>query len=325
MNENRVFSAIIVALLITILLLAMDMQYSGIRKETYQVSVVVSDSGSNAWVPFKAGLEQAAEDNSVELNFVTTDIITSAEEERRIIEQEISDGADGIITEFCQSADTEQIVSDISKRVPVVFVGTDVSMEADVEGNSANIAADNYAIGRAVGNEIVIDYGKSLNRMYIGVLSGNQNQHAMQERLQGLKDALRSTQPTFAWETYGSGNIGSRLSISNTLTPANIMVGLNNDELEAAVDYVTARDLQNVRLYGVGSSEKNVYYLDIGRIDSLIVPHDFNMGYQSLSDLSEKLKFRRMTLADVETGYSIIHRENMFKEENQQLLFPLVQ
>ena len=94
--------------------------------------------------------------------------------------------------------------------------------------------------------------------------------------------------------------------------------------MEKAVDYCTKGDSENRKLYGSGCSEKLVYYIDSGLIDSMILTNDFSMGYQSLSDLALKLQNRTSVLEDREIGFGVVNKENLFGEDNQQILFPIV-
>ena len=57
----------------------------------------------------------------------------------------------------------------------------------------------------------------------------------------------------------------------------------------------------------------------------MILPNEFSMGYQSLTDLSAKLRNRMLVLEDREQGFNVVHQDNLFRDENQRILFPIVQ
>jgi len=325
MNEDREIILPIVTATIIVIMFCLVMLIKGAGTETYRVSVVVSNSSSTRWVPFKAGLEQAASDNNIDLDYVYTDYIDNIYTEASIINDKISQGADGIITGLCLSEGVEDLVSSISARVPVEFVVTDVSRDFDVRGNCASVISDNYAIGQAIGNELVIDYSSDLANYKIGIVAGNQNQSAMEERLRGFKSATEKTGVHIVWTISESRYISEDIMKANEKNQADIIVGLDNDSLETAVDYCMTEKKEDVKLYGAGCSEKLVYYIDSGTIDSMILPNEFSMGYQSMSDLAIKLQNRTSQLSDREVGFNVVHRENLFGEENQQILFPIVQ
>ena len=108
---------------------------------------------------------------------------------------------------------------------------------------------------------------------------------------------------------------------------ADIVIALENSETERAVDYMQENQISvnNCVLYGVGNSEKVVYELDKGRIQALLVPNEFHMGYQSVKELATKLEYHTAEMRNVTTGYLMVDREHLYDAENQKILFPIVQ
>lgn len=325
MYEDRSFLWPIIGGLVITILFCSVMLARGTGEKRYQVSVIVSDSSQDRWVPLKAGLTQAAKDNNIDLSYVYTDYIDDVFTQTALINQEIADGADGIITDFCLSMGTADIVRNIIARVPVEFIITNVDADADISGNYATVMTDNVEVGRAIGNELVIDYGDRLKGLKIGIVAGNQQQYAMQDRLKGFMDAVQEKRPEIVWTVEESRFLEQELQRSmERVTPA-VIIGLDNTSLEAAVDYVAATGTDQLSLYGAGCSEKLAYYIDNGTIASMILPNEFSMGYQSLTDLSAKLRNRMLVLEDREQGFNVVHRDNLFRDENQRILFPIVQ
>lgn len=110
-------------------------------------------------------------------------------------------------------------------------------------------------------------------------------------------------------------------------TGADIVISLENDMTERVVDYLAENQdmLNQCKLYGIGNSEKVMYYLDRGFIRKLVVPNDFYMGYQSVEELAKKLEYRGESHKNIYTGYLVIDRTNLYDETNQKMLFPIVQ
>ena len=78
-------------------------------------------------------------------------------------------------------------------------------------------------------------------------------------------------------------------------------------------------------VYGVGNSTEAVYYLDTDRVQCLIVPDGFHMGYQSLTELAENLGRYFHQIQSQEVSYTVLRREDLFTEKNQELLFTMSQ
>ena len=75
MYEDRSFLWPIIGGLVVTILFCSVMLVRGTGEKRYQVSVIVSDSSQDRWVPLKAGLTQAARDNNIDLSYVYTDYI----------------------------------------------------------------------------------------------------------------------------------------------------------------------------------------------------------------------------------------------------------
>ncbi len=328
MHEEQTFLWPIVAVLMVVILFCSVMLVRGTGEKRRQISVIVSDSSAERWVPLKAGLTQAAKDNDIDLSYVYTDYLDDVYKQTALINQEIADGADGIITDFCLSRGTAELVRNIISRVPVEFIINNVDADADISGNYATVMTNNYEVGRAIGNELVIDYGDQLQEVRIGIVAGNQQQYAMQDRLRGFLDAVKAEAPDIVWTVEESRFLEQDIRRSMERTAADVIIGLDNTSLEAAVDYLAEVDTEHTperMLYGAGCSEKLAYYIDNGTIASMILPNEFSIGYQSLTDLSAKLENRMLTLEDREQGFNVVHQENLFRDENQRILFPIVQ
>ena len=111
------------------------------------------------------------------------------------------------------------------------------------------------------------------------------------------------------------------------LTLVDLLVALDNAETEQAVDYLleVPQEAKRCALYGEGISEKVVYYLDRGLIQSLVVPNEFHMGYQSVKEMSRQLSYSPTIGESSQVGFLVVDKENLYKADNQKILFPIVQ
>lgn len=312
MKKNRIyFGLLILVLLLVIGWASVNMLNVGKEEESYSVSVIVSDSNNDRWISMREGLNQAAQDNHINLNYVSTGKIGNAEEEMTLINRELENGADGIIVQMVYEDIDSEYMEALDARAVVMLIESDVKPE-DLYTITG---PDNTEIGRTIAGEIKEDFGGSLAGKKINVLTGNQSQVAMQQRLSGFLEIMQGT--------------GAEISQNvQTEQVTDILVALGNTETEAAVDdLLTMRQEidRSCSLYGVGCSEKAVYYLDKGLIQTLVVPNEFNMGYQSMDAVARQLKYRLSEAQDQQIEYLVIDRTNLYDEENQKILFPIVQ
>ena len=84
MKKNRIyFGLLILALVVTIVWTSAGMLGVNKEEKKYSVSVIVNDSNNDRWIAMREGLEQAAKDEDIQLNYVPTGVFASEDEERR--------------------------------------------------------------------------------------------------------------------------------------------------------------------------------------------------------------------------------------------------
>ncbi len=326
MNSNRnIFILIMSALLVFVLMASTSaLIMNGVREDPVKVSVVMDDSSSGRWASFIAGMEQAAKDKGVKLNVVSTARNLTVSQQYLLVNEEISEGADGVILQFVSSRGTENMISGISGKAVLVLADTSADMEVDVEGKSACIQADNIEIGRALANEVRIALGNDLTGCRIGIVAGNQRQNSLKERLQGFKENIDTSGAEIVWTDSSLINVSDKIEKRQEGSYADVIVALENSGLEAACEYAQ-RTEERPGIFGEGTSIKNVSYLDDGLITSMVVPNEYYMGYQSVTAITRRLDNRLTPMEDEAISFRVVNRENLFDEVNQHMLFPVVE
>lgn len=282
-----------------------------------EISVVVPDSGSARWSNFKSGLRAAAREYSIDLNIVKTDAFSGSQQEKDVIEQEISQGAKGIITQLITSTDAEAFIQQTAKEVPVVLCDSIVSVDQD---NVSVLSMNNEAAGNSLGIQA--------SRMHkdtsftVGVLAGQSNATRTAQRLTGLMNALNENGGTISWLLYSDTTTVEKLQSLLGTSPVDVMVALDNTALETAIDYCMLDQADAPALYGIGTSDKCIYYTDVGLIDKLIVQDEYAMGYQAVEQLARRLQ-KHTAMQSGTIDFKVITKDNMFTDQNQKLLFPM--
>ncbi len=323
-NKNLFIIAIAALLTFMFIVSAMALVMSGIAEDPVQVSVIVDDSSSVRWTSFISGVEQAAKDTGIKVKLVTTTRNLSISQQQLIINQELNDGADGIILQLTSSRGTQNMISDISSKAVLLMVDTSGDMDVDVEGRSACIQVNNVELGRALANEVAIAFGKDLKGKKIGIVAGNQRQNSMAERLTGFQENIVSSGAYVAWIDTNLNYVSDKIGQRQQDNPADIIVALDNYGLEAACEY-GLRQSEPPAIFGEGTSIKVVSYLDDGLITSMVVPNEYYMGYQSIAAVARRLDNRLTPMQDETIAFRVVNRDNLFDENNQRLLFPVIQ
>lgn len=320
MRENRrYFGILAMALLLIIGWASYSMLQVGMPEEKHTVSVIVNDSNNDRWIALHQGLVQASDDYSIDLNFVSTGKFASVDEELALINRELENGAEGIIVQLVGK--TEKL-EEISARAAVMLLETDILPE----GIYAFAGPDNASVGQSLANEIKEDFAGELAEKTVGIISGNAEKLSTQQRVAGLQEGLNGTGVEILWMIEGVKEQSSMRDTMWETLDADIVIALENDETEHMVDYLQEKnDGGKSFLYGVGCSEKAVYYLDKGAIHTLVVPNEFNMGYQSMETMANQLHYRLAQVEDCQVEYLVVDRMNLYDETNQKVLFPIVQ
>ena len=249
-----------------------------------------------------AGMEKAAEDSKVILNYVVVPPTATLAEEKLLAEQEIADGARAVLLEPVSTAGSGKMAEELSQRAAVVLLGERADTEA--AGHFGSVSADNDAIGVAVGKEIAAllpDGGR------IALLPESDEQGSIAARRQGIREALRGSAVQVQEETQGVA----------------LLVGLEDSALTAAAESAAAEEKRPL-VVGVGNSNRNIYALDRGDIADMIVINEFNMGYLAVAEAKKKLSSGLREMEQLRVGDTLVARDTMFSAENQKLLFPLV-
>lgn len=280
--------------------------------KSYQISVIVENADDTQWSAFKYGLKMAAEDKGAEMVMVSTGVSLSQEEEKKLIEEEIKNGADGVIVQPVSGEDTQQMLKKVGNKAEIMLVDDILS---GIEKFPV-IQPDAYAIGKTLVEELLKDYGGNLEGKTLGILNGKEGLKSSAEKEKGFIEALQGTGAEIVW---------SDTQITENMPDVDFVIALDDNSLRAAGEMAAANNLHGAIVYGIGNSTQSVYYLDMGIAECLVIPDTFNVGYQSLTELVNKLEKAFYEYENQEISYTVMRKENMFSKENQEVIFTMSQ
>lgn len=103
------------------------------------------------------------------------------------------------------------------------------------------------------------------------------------------------------------------------------MIALDDASLTKAGECSAANDLHGALVYGIGNSTEAVYYLDTGMAECLLVPDEFNRGYQSLTETVGSLGLYPRNMRGKVLSFTVIRRKELFTKKNQEILLTMSQ
>lgn len=326
MKRKHMGTIMLVVVMIFVLLWCVaGMANMGKSSNMRHISVVMNDTGDETYLALKEGMEQAAADYNVLLNYSYTSGYRNAKEQIEDVLNEQENGAQAIILQPVDNHYDEDELLEMMGNTPVVFVKSTFG-----DGQAYNlVSANNYNIGVNLADEAMGDV-KKLANLKIGILVNDSELPALRERLTGLKDQLTKYGIEPRWVLYcdipnTDPEILTKMLIQRGTV--NALIGLCKEDTEALLDYSLSRDLNGstVHIYGEGCSEKLIYYLDRGNITTLAVPNDYTIGYQSVIMAVKRMNNSCGADEDTEVSFTMIDKQNMYEEENQRLLFPIIE
>ena len=319
MNNKKGFVLTEVILMIMVIGLALMMISGQNKKALDKVSVILENAGDSQWSALKYGLKMAAEEEGIELVVVDVEEGLDAEAQKKVFEREIEDGAALIVQPVLDKNDQE-VLKKIEKRVPVMLVGYEAE-KGETRYDLPVIKEDNYEMGQALAEEMLKDFEGNIEEKKIGLLLASTDSNMLSSRECGFKDALEDKNANIL-----ELSLDSLLDREeNTESKVDIVIALDDSNLTAIGEYLASSQPHGELLYGIGQSTEAIYYLDKGIAECVVVPDEFNVGYQSLSEVARKLDHYFENMKKQTVSYSVIRKETLFSKENQELLLTMSQ
>ena len=284
MNNKKGFVLTEVILMIMVIGLALMMISGQNKKALDKVSVILENAGDSQWSALKYGLKMAAEEEGIELAVVDVEEGLDAEAQKKVFEREIEDGADALIVQPVLDKNDQEVLKKIEKRVPVMLVGYEAE-KGETRYDLPVIKEDNYEMGQALAEEMLKDFEGNIEEKKIGLLLASTDSNMLSSRECGFKDALEDKNANIL-----ELSLDSLLDREeNTESKVDIVIALDDSNLTAIGEYLASSQPHGELLYGIGQSTEAIYYLDKGIAECVVVPDEFNVGYQSLSEVARKL------------------------------------
>lgn len=321
-NDKKMFILIEAVLAVLVLIVAFAMLWGRIGRDQDKISVIVRNSDDTQWSAFKYGLRMAAEDYGVEMFVVSTGAAMTVEEQEQLIESEIDNGADAVIVQPVPGEESEEMLEKLEGRVPLMLVECAAS---DTASSSLPVVEpDNYEMGVALAEALLEDYDGNISGKTLGILSETTDSRAVLERERGFRDVAEAEGVEIVWAVAGNFSGETETSIE-TLPQVDCVVALDDASLTAAGASSAGNDLRGALVYGIGHSTEAAYYLDTGAAECIIVPDEFNVGYQSLAEAAGSLGNYFRGMQERTVSHTVLRKEELFTKENQEILFTMSQ
>ena len=282
-----------------------------------EISVVLYDAGDGGWESLMEGMKQAEEDFVVSIHYVIAKAGTTGEEQMELVKQELDNGAAGILLAAVDASAVLPVVQGSSSQVSVVAV------ESNVDAASYSFfSADNAAMGRKLGEEILKDFAGE-NDLKIVVVEEFAERDSVRERARGLCEVLGDKAEIIPIER-SNDKTELAMFLSNVLvrTKADVVVALCKETADALCK-VEPRAVSDKKIYGIGNTAAIVAALEKGKIEKMVFQDEFNIGYMSVKALVQQMEGILGQAEEID--YYCVSGQEVHETQYERLLFPIVE
>ncbi len=289
--------------------------------EKVKIKVIVKKRSYDYWNVVKIGAEAAGKEFNVDVDFDGPVDEKDIDVQIAMVKKAVDDDVDALVL---AASDFTLLVPAAEKAVasgiPVIII------DSNIKSNKMDsfIGTDNVDAGRKVGESLVEVMGESCD---IAVMSFVKGAATAVEREEGFFEETRKYPGINVIDTLycnSDEDIAQQLAID---------MMKKNPDLDAFVclnAYGTAGVARGVdesgkggsiKVVGFDSTPEEIMYMENGVIQSLVIQNPFNMGYLGVKYALDAVNNVHVPKT-VDTGATVINKENMYLPENQKLLFP---
>ncbi len=276
------------------------------------------------WQVVRQGIEVAAREHLVETTVVGPWLEQQVDDQIAIMQGVIESAPDGIVL---AASDYDRLSVPVQRAIqagiPVVTVDSDVDNDAVI----SFIGTNNVEAGRRAGEEMLTLVQSDAT---IAIVSHVPGVATAIEREEGVRQALNTREGSGATlgPDYAMNDEERAREIVERLVSPEIgvdgIIALNETSTVGVSRAIADLGLEGiVRVVGFDASTDEVSFLERGVIQALVVQKPFNMGYLSLETLARHIRGAAVEQR-LDTGSVVVRATNMYDEDVQRLIFPLV-
>ena len=290
------------------------------------VFVVLKTTGRHMefWQIVRAGIQAAATEFDVEPVIVGPRWEKDVDRQIEILGNVIEQEPDAILLAASDYNRLVPLAEEAAER-GITIVTLDSALNSDVPVSF--VATDNVDAGLKAGREMdrLVQRGER-----VALVSHIRGVATAIAREEGVREALRTRGPEKLLGTFYSQNDPDRaydivVDLVEKYPDLGGIVAMNENSTVGAGRAI--RDLGvsgDVRLVGFDNSKEEIEFLEDGVLQALVVQKPFNMGYVGIRTVVRAVRGEKVEPV-IYTDAVLVRRDNMYTEENQKLLFPIVQ
>lgn len=292
--------------------------------EPKKISLILKDQSGDYFKNVRMGAEVAAKEFNVKVDFTSSGDDTDIDGQIALVNAAIERKVDALIL---APSDYNKLVAvtekAISEKIPVLVIDSNLNTNKI----SSYITTDNVKAGEIAGEKLV-----SLCDVYsrIAIINFVEGASNNKEREEGLMSIIsKYPQTNVVYKDYVAAD-----SESASVLTKKLVLGDDKVNTIIALNYISsigvAEAIDEIGLAGkvtvitFDNTPEQIEFLESGVIQATVTQSPFGMGYLAVKYAVLKMQNKKIPKY-VDTGLVVIDRDNMYKPENQKILFPFTQ
>lgn len=274
------------------------------------------------WLTVKKGAETASAERNIKMTWLGPEKETDVVKQMDIIEDMIGSKVNGIVMAACNQDALVDVVKRASENgITVVTIDSGVNSDIPV----SFVATDNIAGAAAAAKELARLIG---NEGEVGVIPFVRGAATSELREQGFKQGIAEFPNIKVVSTlYCDSDIAKAMNVTEDMLTANpnlkgIFAANEPAALGAAQAIEAAGKTGQIKIVAFDASDDQINALKKGSVQALAVQNPFKMGYEGVKAAYDYIKGTPVEKR-IDTGVTIVTKENMDNPDIQKLLYPL--
>ena len=277
-----------------------------------RVAVILPEAGDNRWDSMIKGMKQSAEKNNIHLIICNTDELENAEVEKEIIREQQNNHIDAFLIWPASGKDTEAMLKEECGNVPVILIVDNVYNNKTIKSDTfLQIGPDYYEMGALLAKQLGSIGGS------IGIVTGKKESEASVSAVRGFMDAIEPYGGQIEWCYYQTEDADIFDEIDAKPFVDHLVV-LDAGMLEKLGETVEDDGYNGSDIWGIGFSAKAVAMLDYGKMEGLVIPDGYEIGYKSVEAMSKRLQNSYNKDEDIEITVKMLQKDDLFLDEDTE-------
>jgi len=297
---------------------------SGTREEERpQIAVIAKMMNVDFWQSVRQGAASAAREYDVDCTFSAPEREEDIDVQIELVRQAIDSGAQALVL---AASDYERLVPVTEEAVKAGFPVVIIDSAVNSDRVTSFIATDNRDAGAKVGEQLVLQVGEEADIAIMNFVKGSA---PADQREAGFLSVMQAHPGLRVVETlYCNSDTSLAEAMTRELLAANpqldAIAALNAMSAIGVARAVSDMGMQDtVKVVSMDNALEQIEYIEAGVIRATVVQNPFAMGYFGVRTALRVLQGEKVPPV-IDTGSTVIDRDNLYTPENQKLLFPFV-